>query len=123
MKLYYRNVSACLVVFDTTDPESINNCVKWIWRFKNECERKDAVLYLVGNKIDCESKTKMYDVFNVCQEFDARYFKVSAKDGMGVDNLFSDLIHTLRNVEAQKTAELINIEEPLKNKKCECTLS
>ena len=48
---YYRSSAAALVVFDTTRKDSFRNVARWVEDIRNN-GKKDAVLVLIGNKID-----------------------------------------------------------------------
>ena len=120
MKLYYRNISACLVVFDTTNELSIRNTVKWIHRLYSEQSNENILLYLVGNKIDNENKTKENDISTICDQFNAKYFAVSAKDNMGITELFNDISVSLKQMPIVKKEMPIIVEE--KETSCSCTI-
>jgi Ras-related protein Rab-2A len=78
---YYRNMCVALVVFSFDKPESFKNVGKWINELKERTNNEELLIYLVGNKSDLK-KT------NITNEYNLKYFEVSAKDNVGVNNIF-----------------------------------
>lgn len=91
-KQFYKDVHGVIIVFDITDNNSYNDLDKWISN-SNDFAPKDAVYYIVGNKIDM-SFTRSVDKNNAeakAEKIKANYLEVSAKTGANVDLLFEDL--------------------------------
>lgn len=90
--MYYRNAQAAVVVYDVTDSESLEKAKYWIKELKRQAS-KDISIFLVGNKIDLvEDKVVSDDsVMELCNEMGLVEFKVSAKSGEGISEMFKDI--------------------------------
>ena len=87
--MYIRDASIILFIYDISDRESFDSIPKWIRDVLNVKE-PEAILVLVGNKIDLENERKV--TFEEGKKFadDNKYLfqEVSAKDGNNFNNLF-----------------------------------
>lgn len=106
-KVYFREASGALLVFDFSSKTSFDNISKWRDDFLDGDVLQDAVLFLVGNKHDCvtgniktqEESTNSNQKNNLVQEVDEeeaikyardnkmQYFAVSALTGEGINEL------------------------------------
>lgn len=86
---YYRNTNGALLVFDLTNPKSLERMNDWLMDLKSE-NQSDVVIFLVGNKSD--SKDKILQLSSDGKKFASNnnipYAEVSAKTGAGIANLF-----------------------------------
>lgn len=71
---YYRSSAAALVVFDTTRKDTFRNVARWVEDIRNN-GKKDAVLVLVGNKIDLvqERMVSRNEALKLARDFDMLY--------------------------------------------------
>ena len=93
-KTYYRNAEGVLFVFSYDDKNSFDHIEAWLNLFKDNCDKEEKIpMFLVGNKYDLENKV-IND--NLIEDLKKRiginnFKKTSAKDNMGIDELFNDL--------------------------------
>lgn len=94
--IYYRNASAGIAVYDTTNPDSLNGLQQWISDFKRHTDQ--PLLFIVGNKIDIASNDTN-SLREQAQEFadknNAQLFLASAKTGEHVKEMFKSVFTEL----------------------------
>lgn len=121
VKVYYKKVDACLVVFDLNVRDSLQKTEKWIRLFNETCDNPRAVVYLVGNKSDLEVRVPQKEIDDICKRYNMRYFRVSAKQNVGINGLFKNLAETLKKLEIV-FHDAINLEELENPKNCDCVI-
>lgn len=93
---YIRDCTVAILVYDITYEASFNNLSKWIEDVRSE-RGSDAILVIVGNKIDMEEKravtTERAEAF--ARENETLYMEVSAKAGHNIHNLFQSIASIL----------------------------
>lgn len=94
-KLYYRNASACIFVFDLNNIKTLNSISNfWISNVKDNID-DNSILLLIGNKSDL-SKNTNYDLINeISKTFNMQYIECSAIKNININNIFektSDLL-------------------------------
>ena len=91
---YVQSEQAIVLVYDVTKKESFDNMKKYWLGWAKGHAPKDAVYFLVGNKIDLEDKREV--TTEVAQGFaeknKMRFFEVSAKNGDNLEELFQDIV-------------------------------
>ncbi|CAG9311964.1 unnamed protein product [Blepharisma stoltei] len=91
-KLYYKNTSGAIIVFDVTKRESFNDLDWWIKDLTDNAP-PNLKNFLVGNKIDLADQriipTK--EGQNFAKRHDMEYLETSAKEGTDVEKLFQVL--------------------------------
>ncbi|KAI8338608.1 P-loop containing nucleoside triphosphate hydrolase protein [Chlamydoabsidia padenii] len=99
--LYYREAAAAILVYDITSSESFQDLLSWVEELKAKTS-KDLLIYIVGNKVDCESDRAVS--LDYVQEYVRNtlgvvpVFEVSAKEDEGaIEDLFLQLAQTLVN--------------------------
>jgi small GTP-binding protein len=86
--MYYRGSIVALLVFSVIDAASLNEVRNWAEEMKGEVDEM-PVLFVVGNKTDLlERKVEVSEGEGLANELKATYCEVSAKTGVGVDELF-----------------------------------
>ena len=89
-QFYYRKAAAGIVVFGLDDSKSFEDVESWIADLRDVCP--NILILLVGNKSDIdfdERAVRASDIENVMDDLNVTYFECSAKDGDGVEELFS----------------------------------
>jgi small GTP-binding protein len=107
-KVYYKDISAAIVVFDITNHESFLNIKKWIDNiiFINQ---NDELLYvIIGNKCDLKedniyndtNKDYLFECNKLLADYKINYiyFETSVKDNTNINGCFEEIIHKLFNV-------------------------
>lgn len=108
---FYRGADCCVLVYDTTAPNTFKNLDSWRDEFLIQASPRDPDHFpfvVLGNKIDLENRavsTKRAQQW--CQaKNDIPYFETSAKEGINVDLAFQTIA---KNALAQEgEAELYN---------------
>jgi GTPase SAR1 family protein len=119
--MYYRDARAVLVVFDLTNPDSLDQAAGWVSEVRLG-GRPDALFVGVGNKFDLhdERLVKPDDVraFSFRMQFDSVH-EISAKSGQGVRMLFDKLVELTIKLPALDNADTFAVEEQQKEN-CQC---
>ena len=100
-KLYYRDSDACILVFDLSEPKSLDSIKNyWISTFKYHCSKSHKFI-LVGNKSD---KTINIDynidyniVWHLCKSYNMRYIETSIITKTNIDDIFNFTCELLNN--------------------------
>ncbi|MFX1345169.1 MAG: Rab family GTPase [Promethearchaeota archaeon] len=87
---YLRGSNAIIIIYDITNPRSLEKIPEWCQMAKNY--RKDIPILLVGNKLDLEERRKVskeqlnnnYDISNSME--------ISLKTGENVEQMFINII-------------------------------
>ena len=104
---YIRNSDGVLFVFQHDSRESFNNIKKWLTSFKENNKDidfdKEFPAFLVGNKCDLEHTIDDFEIDNVKNEHNFYgYADTSAKDGIGIDDVFSEMSELLVRIKGKK---------------------
>lgn len=86
---FYRGSRASALVYDVTEPESLESLVRWRDEILEVVD--DQPFVVVGNKIDLERTQQPGHAQQFADLIKARYLETSALDGNGVDLLFEAL--------------------------------
>jgi len=85
---YYTNAVVVYVVFSVTDRSSFMGLSRWIERAR-ALTQKESTIVLVGNKIDATYRSiSKIEGQKVAEKYGAQYIETSAKNGVGVRELF-----------------------------------
>lgn len=91
LPMYYRGANIILFVFDINNRYSFDN-LKTRWFDIIQKSGMDTLFFLIGNKCDLDAKVNDDDVNNLLMEYDdIEYFKISAKNNEGLDELFTGI--------------------------------
>jgi small GTP-binding protein len=86
---FYRGAKAIALVYDLTEPGSMETLPRWHAEVAQICPT--ARFVVVGNKNDLERKTSREQVEAWASSMDLPYFETSALTGEGVNGLFTTL--------------------------------
>lgn len=105
---FYRGADCCVLVFDTTAPNTFKNLDSWRDEFLIQASPRNPEHFpfvVLGNKIDLENRAvSAKRAQQWCQsKNDIPYFETSAKEGINVDIAFQTIA---RNALAQETEEM-----------------
>jgi len=85
--MYYRGASVAFIVYDITNPDTLNNAKYWINQIKNKGER-NCIIVLLGNKNDLsERKIEREKGINVSEINNTMFSEVSAKTGDNINDI------------------------------------
>jgi Ras-related protein Rab-7A len=93
---FYRGAECCALVFDLTDPKTLDTLEQWKTEFLNQLNPKDPDNFpfvVIGNKCDKEGERKVTEqkAKSLCQKGNMSYFECSAKDNINVDKAFEEV--------------------------------
>jgi small GTP-binding protein len=122
-KSYFKNVDAVLFIFSINNEKSFEEVKSWIDLFnENYNGRANIPQYIVGNKLDLGrkvSKDLVNEFINENKKY--KYFETSAKENIGINELFEDLAENLYEVQikenTKKKSQNIYILKNFNNKK------
>ena len=124
---YIRNSDGVLFVFSHDSRESFNNIKKWLMSFKENNQDidfdKEFPAFLIGNKCDLEHTIDDFEIENLKNEHNFYGFAdTNAKDGIGIDNVFSEMGELLDkikgNKEKKQNVKIMSIKKKKKKKQC-----
>ena len=116
---YYKNSSACFVVFDLTNIDSFNHLEMWIKFFcDNSGIKEKENIVILGNKSDLREERKISEeqINEYINKKKFIYYETSAKNGENIDKCFKDIAEKLIE---QYNNRKINTNKSEKNKKIE----
>ncbi|KAJ3430930.1 ras-related protein rab-5c [Anaeramoeba flamelloides] len=95
--LYYRGSHGALIVYDITKEESFECAKKWVDEIRMQGSPNTKII-LVGNKNDLSiRKVPKETVINYAKKNDLLFGETSAKTGIGIHEVFVDIVKTLVN--------------------------
>ncbi|KAJ6253429.1 ras and ef-hand domain-containing protein [Anaeramoeba flamelloides] len=132
--MYYRGAKGAIIIYDVTNPDSYESAKDWVKEIRQQGSSSVKVI-LVANKIDLTNHSvQKTEVLKYCEKHNLLFSEVSAKNGLGVDELFYDLATDMTNQykmdvlgensvnyveENKKETRNIILEENTKNQKKE----
>ncbi|CAK68679.1 unnamed protein product (macronuclear) [Paramecium tetraurelia] len=101
--LYYRNSDAAIIVYDITVKETLQKGRQWIQELKQMAENDNMLLVIVGNKCDMhiQKDVEQSQIDELCNQYNAKHFLVSAKSGKGIPEIFDHLANELKQIVKQ----------------------
>jgi small GTP-binding protein len=95
--MYYKDATAAILIYDTTNKQSFEGIKYWISELKNN-NQSEIVIIIAGNKCDLIEKEQVSyeEAKNYAEEMHALFFLTSAKDGTNINNMFLEICAQLR---------------------------
>ena len=110
--VYYRGSEAAIVVFDVTNKTTFDHVNDWCNFYKSVVG--DKLILIVGNKIDLLDKSEIDDLKNdvetYAKEIKAEYLFTSAKEKIGLKEIFKLLNEMLKSSFTALKSTGINLE-------------
>ena len=105
--LFYKDALICVLVYDVTKKTSFIQVKEYWYKSVKENGMKDVIIAIVGNKCDLfeEEEVSQEDGKHFGESINAIFKVVSAKEGIGIDKLFNEIIEKFK--ESQFMEELI----------------
>ena len=100
VKVYYRNSTCAIVMFDLTNRGSFTRVSRWIEEFKHSTSGHRPII-VVGNKSDLFNMrvlTKKEINDEIIEKLDLPYFEISVKDDTNVNDVFDYLINEVKRL-------------------------
>ena len=125
-RIYYQNVSGCILVFDVNNEASFYNCEIWINNIYDNGEHLKNNIVLVGNKSDKEKIVKQEDIDYLCSKYNLEYKEISVEKNINVYETFNYILNklvndnTLKDREIENTVKILSNREVNKQKKKKC---
>ena len=118
---YYKGAHGIVLIYDVTDQQSFQHIKDWVDKIKEE-SKEGVIIYLVGNKIDLIDKRIITnaDGKKLSEEIKIKYYETSAKDSIGVNEVFENLVKDMDNFyseQHQEEMETIHIDKKDKKKR------
>lgn len=94
--MYYRNANCAVVVYDITQPSSLDKAKSWVKELQRQAQ-DGIIIALAGNKADLEDSRKVAseDAKSYADEAGLLFFETSAKDAKNVQELFTAIAKKL----------------------------
>lgn len=98
-KSFYNNTDILFIMYDVSDPKSIENLSTWIGEAKHFLEGEDTNFFLIGNKIDLvEDFDELFDKSEeISEKFGMKHYMTSSKTGEGIDEIFMNMMSVANN--------------------------
>ena len=103
--MYYRGAQVALVVYSVDNLESFQAINQWIESLRESAD-PNIIIFIAGNKADLEDSRAVTQQQGeeIAQKYGAHFAEVSAKTGMGVDDLFTDIANAFLEKNSKETA-------------------
>ena len=86
------NANGIILLFAVDDLSSFEDINNWLNMINERINKKDVVIYLVGNKIDLEDrKISKEEGLKFAEEKGIKYFEISAKNELNIRETFNEL--------------------------------
>ena len=121
---YYKRADGVLLLFDLTEEESFSHVKNWADTLLKYKKLDEIRLILVGNKCDLikdKSEVSIGKYESIAREYQTKFYMTSALTGEGVQNCFTELLHTL--VELSPDPNDVEQQEPLAQSKGDIDLA
>ena len=93
---YLRGAEGIVLVYDVTNLESFESLKFWIESLKSNLGENSLPIIIDGNKIDLDDRDVSKETAQkFAQEYNYKYFETSAKSGVGVDELFREIVNQI----------------------------
>ena len=118
-KNYYKGSHGIILIYDVTSLKTFENVKSWISQINEEISDK-VVIYLVANKIDMETERKVStkEGQKLAEELGVPFIETSAKTGVGIDNVFNDMVERIDKEFGDAQRATKNLSYQAKGRKC-----
>ena len=108
---YYKGAKGALVVYDVTQKATFDQVERYVNELKDNSD-KNVFFALVGNKCDLEGNRMILkeEGEKLAQKLKIAFFEVSAKTGVGIENLFKYLIDGVYKKNSREFKSVATIE-------------
>ena len=111
---YYRGLQSIILIFDFSNRSSFNASRYFLDNFydKNKDNKKRPLVVLVGNKCDLEHaviEEEIEDIIILYKEYNLKYFEVSVKENLNINNVFDYIVKEINLPIIEKTNLMLNI--------------
>jgi small GTP-binding protein len=119
-KLYSRDAQVVVFVYDITSKESFQKMNGWHLNLVEQGFDDNAVFAVVGNKEDLVEfeEVSLQEAKEFSARINALFFKTSAKNNLGIDELFRKVCEKIVEKNTWKTNSVILTGNRIKKKTC-----
>ena len=101
---FYKGATGAILIFDLTNPESLDHLKHWNRQLRIH-GGDDIVKILVGTKADLAVNVLQENIDEAKEDFDLKYFEVSAKENTNVKECFDYLSTEIKKKFYHPTAD------------------
>ena len=97
--MYYKDAQAAIIVYDITKRNTFESVKNWVSQLQGNADSK-IVIAIAGNKADLMEKEEVdvQTAKGLAQSLDAIFKQTSAKDNLGIEELFIELSKRFKQV-------------------------
>lgn len=110
--MYYKGAKAIIVTFDISSNASFEGAKKWLEEIESNLTSNEIVITLLANKSDLKSirVVNQETAKGFCDMKNIHYFECSAKNNIGVKDIFDFIAITLKdmNIKQDKYLQISN---------------
>jgi len=88
---FYNRADGILLVYDVTDPNSLQHVSSWMAQIR-ERAKKDVAVTLIGNKTDLADSQDFSSGERLANSYNIKFFPTSAKTGLNIEDAFTSLV-------------------------------
>lgn len=89
---YFRNAQGAILVYDITDPKSLNKLEFWLNDLYDKCDNPNIAFIVVGNKIDQERAISRKEGEDFANKHGGLFIETSAKCDQFVEDTFHNIV-------------------------------
>ncbi|CAG9332577.1 unnamed protein product [Blepharisma stoltei] len=115
--MYYKGSSAALIIYDITQPSTLEGAKDWIKELKNHGPA-NIIVGLVGNKLDLNRNVSKETGMDTAQRNMSLFFEVSAKTGENISEMFQEIANRLPKDPPRKRQALSQGEAKKETSSC-----
>ncbi|KAI6175299.1 GTPase HRas-like protein [Aphelenchoides bicaudatus] len=116
---YAHNGDGFILVFALNDAQSFHNISRYREKICRAKDSPDVPIVLVGNKSDLPHRAVRQDAINsLASVLNLPYIESSAKTRQGIDQIFNEVVRSIRRLESRTGASANESGTSGKKKKC-----
>lgn len=110
--MFYRNANIALLIFDITQPKTLESIKYWVLELKRNVE-EPMVLCLVANKIDLakERLVTREEALQYANSIGATYYESSAMEDQGIEQVFLSAAKSLIRLSEGELLQSLKVYE------------
>lgn len=97
LELYIRKADGFIVMYDTTDEDSLYSIDKYYQKIYSIKEVKKAAIVIAGSKLDVGNKKYIAEAKEYAKSRNVPHIETSAKEMFNVDEVFEALVLEIRS--------------------------
>jgi len=108
-KMFFKDAAVALIVYDITSKKSFEEIKNYWMNLVKENGPKQIIMYIVGNKCDLSEKEAVNEdeVRDYANNQNVSFYLTSAKNAIGIDDLFDEIGKKYLSPEFNNSEEII----------------